>query len=359
MSACTLKILEIDGGGERGYIPSQWLLRFIRRWGIDPATLWQQFDMICGASVGGMLALAYAAGIDPNTIDLFFTEKGPYVFTIRSNPLTCSFGGISGNSPSNTPNLAQKLAFITAEEPFYATGGGCTTYGSTYFYNTLTDLLGTTTLQDLKTNVVIPAYQPLQYDVGWGKSGVFRYFSNLNLPYLTGQNELAVNVAKATSAAPVYLPAVTFGGNTYMDGGLYNNNPAQVALNAMMAIKPLATKACVLSLGTGLGSMQFVDDGSVLPSQRGITRAVSNLFSLFDISSTGAQEAVNVGLQLVASNTLTNLYTYRFQPTLDPALDTGLDNTSPEILAYYRTVAETSFNNDLPAIDNFLGHLMA
>jgi hypothetical protein len=194
---------------------------------------------------------------------------------------------------------------------------------------------------------------------GYGK-GTFTLFSNLTMPYLTGQNELITNVAKATSAAPVYLPAAVFNGNTYIDGGLYCNNPAQIGLSYMQAVKPLANRFCVLSIGTGLGNMQFYpgpDVPPVNPLDIGFT-TVKNIFTLFDVATTGAQEAINVGLQTEANNTLNNLYYYRFQPTLDPTLDTTLDNTSPAILTYYRTVAETDFNTNLSAIDNFIGHLM-
>ncbi len=358
MSACSLNILNIMGGGARGYLASQWFLLFLARWGVNPLTLWQQFGMMSGTSVGSLLVSGYALGLNPVTLDAFFTDIAPYIFTQRTNLLTCSFGGLSGNSPSNRPNSAQKLVEILAEDPFYSTSGGCTTYGSTLLYSTLVSTFGAHTMQDYKTNVIIPAYQVTNPEIGYGQ-GTFRFFSNLTMPYLSGQNELIVNTTKASSAAPVYLPAAVFNGNTYLDGGLYANNPVNMALATMRALKPLANRACVLSIGTGLGTMQFAQDGSLSPAEVTPFRAISNIFSLFDIASTGGQETASACVSLESSNTLTNLYSYTFQPILDPALDTTLDNTTPEILEYYRTVATTAFNNDLAAIDNFIGHLMA
>ncbi len=69
----TVRILEFDGGGERGYLSNTFFNRFVQQWGIDPATLAQQFDVICGTSVGGILALAYATGRTPAELMPFFT----------------------------------------------------------------------------------------------------------------------------------------------------------------------------------------------------------------------------------------------------------------------------------------------
>ena len=35
----TIRILELDGGGERGYFSLTWLDKFIQLWGIDPSTV--------------------------------------------------------------------------------------------------------------------------------------------------------------------------------------------------------------------------------------------------------------------------------------------------------------------------------
>ena len=58
----TLTVLEIDGGGERGYLALRFISQFVQLWGIDPTTLWKEMDVICGTSVGALLALAFANG---------------------------------------------------------------------------------------------------------------------------------------------------------------------------------------------------------------------------------------------------------------------------------------------------------
>jgi len=352
----TIRVLSFDGGGERGYLQNYWFNLFVKQWGIDPAEIWKYFDVIAGASIGGIGALGYANGITPETFLKFFTEQGPRIFTIRNIPIGCS-----AYIDSNTPNNVQKLGFIATNEPFYESPPTCNgeaDFGSDVLYKVLNDTFGTQTLQDLKTNVVIPAY-----DVTNGQdSGIFTLFSNVYSSYYSSPNELITNVAKATSAAPIYLPQVKFSDKLYKDGGLFNNNPAQFGLNLGRSLKPLADRYCVLSIGTGIGNMEFYDQPAPTPpspSQAIGFETVQELFGLFNVASTGSQESTAKSLQIQSEATLSNLFYYRFQPKLDALLDTNLDNTKPDILKYYEKVATESFNADSAAISNFQGHLTA
>lgn len=342
-----LRILEIDGGGERGYLPLKFLQHFIQLWGIDPAKIAEEFDVICGTSVGGIMALSLAFGMTPDQIAPFFTTQGPYIFSLSSI------------IPSLRPNLAAKLGLIALDIPFYQSSGPTAqNYGSGLLYKTVQDTFKIegvdATLQDLKTKVVIPAYE----------DDTKRYvlFSNLNYPEFTGQNELISNVALATGAAPVYLPQLSMNGHNYEDGGMFCNNPAQFGKVLAHMIKPFATKVCVLSLGTGIGKMGF-DPGTPDPENPPTnTSTIEKIFELFSISSTGAQESVSRALLLESSYTLFPkyyypTYYYRFQPQLDLNLNTELDNTDPAILTYYEQTAQSVFNNDIDNISTFIGHL--
>ena len=62
---------------------------------------------------------------------------------------------------------------------------------------------------------------------------------------------------------------------------------------------------------------------------------------------------------LESQYTLSKLFYYRFQPILDPALDTELDNTDDSILTYYENTAADYYSNDLDNITTFIGHLSA
>lgn len=343
----TLRILEIDGGGQRGYLPLKFFQQFVNLWGIDPATIADQFDVICGTSVGGIMALSLAFGLTPNEMEPFFTTQGPYIFSLTSL------------APSVRPNLAAKLALIATDTPFYqSSGSDAEQYGSGLLYKTVRTTFDPHTLQDLKTNVIIPTYEQ--------DTSTYRLFSNLDYSEFIGQNELISNVALATGAAPVYLPALQMNGHIYWDGGIFQNNPAQFGRTLAQMIKPTARRICLLSLGTGRGTMGFdpgnpdVTDARVgdAPGIRALS-TIQDIFSLFEISSQGGQESIAAAMMLESRYTLNPFYFYRFQPVLDPSLNTELDNTDPEIMAYYEVVAEQSFTNDIANISAFLGHLTA
>lgn len=365
----TIRILEIDGGGVRGYLSLIFLQKFIQLWGIDPTTIAKQFDVICGTSVGGLMALSLAFGKTPDELVPFFTSTtdprgAPYIFSLTS--LT----------PSVRPNLAAKLALIVADIPFYQSSGPTgNQYGSGLLRASLKNQFGNNTLQNLQTNVIIPSYNsgPPSNPVG---DGTFVLFSNLNYPDFVGQNLLISDVALATAAPPIYLPpAILTGdpsGDEYIDGGIYQNNPASFGLTLGKMIKPNANRACILSLGTGLGEVGF-DPGNpdiidprvdskiseMLKSNTLAFDSIQTIFALFGISSTGGQESVAKALYLESVYTLDQLYYYRFQPQLDPSINTELDNTDPAILTYYENLARDVFNNDIDDISTFLGHLTA
>ncbi len=372
----TLRILELDGGGERGYLSTVFLQRFIQLWGINQTDIWKNFDVICGTSVGAIVALGLACGKTIDEIIPFFTAQGPYVFTLGSStglPPVPPFPP----SPSIRPNYIQKGALILTNTPFYSSSGF---YKDQYGYGllaaTLQNIFGTKTLQDVLTNVIVPTYQQTS-----STTGKYILCSNLNYPDFVGQNELVSNVTLASGSAPVYLPPLvltntapgTLNG-TFIDGGIYQNNPSSFGKTLAQMIKPTANRTCVLSLGTGIGEMGFdpgnpdtrdsrvdrlIGQMSAMPGTTSVFDTVQTIYSLFAISSFGGQESVAKSLFLESAYTLNQLYYYRFQPTLDPNINTELDNTDPVTLVYYQTTATDYFNEDIENISNFIGHLTA
>lgn len=355
----TIRILSLDGGGERGYLSTQFLAKFVQLWGVDPTKLYEQFDVICGTSVGGILALSLAFGKSVNDGAAFFTDQGPYIFSLGTSGLPPPS---SPPIPLIRPNALEKAALLAADIPFYQSSGTYEfEYGAGLLTATIENEFGTNTLQELSTNVIIPSYE---YDTN-------RYvlFSNLLYPDFIGQDELISNVALATAAAPAYLPPKVFNGHTYLDGGIYQNNPASFGRTLAQIIKPTATRCCVLSIGTGLGETGF-DPGSPLMRDGRVAdmvgeinteafNTISTLFQLFNIAAVGGQESVAKNMFLESTYALNQFYYYRFQPLLDPNVDTELDNADPATLEYYDTVAEDYFNNDIQNISAFLGHLTA
>lgn len=394
----TFNVLEFDGGGERGDLSLIFFNRFVQQWGVDPTTLSEQFDVICGTSVGGIMALAIAIGKTPEELLPFFTEQGPYLFTLGSNvfPPVVTPPIV----PSVRPNSVEKVALIIANIPFYNSSGAfANAYGSGLLRTLVETLFGDKTMQDVKSNVIIPTFDYA--------SKTFVLCSNLDNPAFSAQDELLSNVALATSAAPVYLPPIelispitTKLNGLFLDGGIYQNNPSQFGYNLGKMTKMNANRACVLSLGTGAGEYGFDNDPVLLSIQfnkdkkkyapgttlrtvvqkmghsvRNLNKlqtkmldlqledidfnTIKFLFELFSIASYGGQESVDEALYLEANYTLEQLYYYRFNPPLDLSLDPALDNTSPEILTYYEDLANQTYNDDIENISTFIGHLTA
>ena len=351
MDTNTIRVLSLDGGGVRGYLSLKFLQRFVAQWGINPNELWKYFDVICGTSIGGIQALAYAYGKSTQDLEPFFREKAKKVFTIRT---ATDVGQCDTSSESNRPNLAQKLAFLAVDTPFYKAAcpdqstSTISNYGHNVLQQVLVDNFGNDLMSDLKTNVIIPSYR---YD-----TNSYVMHSNHSHNMFNGRDEEIVNIARATSAAPVYLPSHNFGSpeHEYIDGGVYQNNPAETALSLGKVLKPYAKRYCVMSLGTGLGEQGFhIDTQGLTSSDSAITR----IFKLFDIASTGGQESVDFNMKLRANNSLEQFYYYRFQPRLSDTQNTELDNSDVAFLDYMEGVANSHYDSDTTNINNFLAHL--
>ena len=208
MDINTVRVLSLDGGGVRGYLSLKFLQRFIQQWGINPNELWKYFDVITGTSIGGIQALGYAYGKSPDELENFFLQEAKRIFTIRTVPVGCNT-----DSDSNRPNLAQKVALILTSDPFYksacAPDAGNSNYGDNILQQTLVNIFSTDTLQSLKTKVLIPAYEK--------DTSKYTIFSNYVDSMLVGSNDQIVDVARATSAAPVYLPKYSFNSHNYIE----------------------------------------------------------------------------------------------------------------------------------------------
>jgi hypothetical protein len=370
MDINTIRILSLDGGGERGYLSLKFLQQFISLWGINPSALASYFDVICGTSIGGIMSLAFASGKAPSEIESFFTTTGPYIFTLGGNGLIPPVFYPTPGQRVNTLTSAEILGLIASDTPFYHSSGNyAADYGTGLLAATLQSFFGTNTLANLQTNVLIPSYQT--------DTGTFVSFSNVNNSRFIGQNELIKNVALATSAAPLYLASdtcpISFGEpqHQYSDGGVYLNNPALMGLALGKMVKPNANRYCVLSLGTGLvpgeGSYayeltQLIQKHVINNNSLSTVNPITILSNLIREAGGGSEESVAETLLLTSQYTLDQLYYYRFQPIFNDiptGEDTGLDNTSNVILNYYATKASDWYTNDLANIITFLGHLTA
>lgn len=347
MDRNTIRIFSFCGGGSKGYGSNRFMQKFLHQWGIPQADFWKYVDVCCGTSIGGILACGYAYGKTPDEMESFFLQKSKRIFTIRTATDVAS-GSHNASEDSNRPNTLQKIGLIATNDPFYKSAYEDSNYGSNILQQTLVENFGTNTLANLKTYVTIPSFE----------QDMSRYvvFSNFDDPaYFIGKTESIVNVCRATSAAPIYLPAYTFNGHDYIDGGVYANDPILAAINVGMSVKPNANRIVIIDVGTGIGNMSF--DGS--GSQTGTAHAVEVLFSIMNIAMTGAEEWSRYYLDYLSSRLAKDVYYYKFQPKFPPDFPNEMDNSTASWFADLANLIDTHYANESENISSILAHLTA
>ena len=75
------KVLCIDGGGIKGLYSAELLAKFEQVFGRCVSDC---FDMLCGTSTGGIIALAASLKIPMSDVVKFYQEHGPAIFSERT-----------------------------------------------------------------------------------------------------------------------------------------------------------------------------------------------------------------------------------------------------------------------------------
>lgn len=73
------KILSIDGGGIKGLYSASILARIEEKTG---KKITDRFDMICGTSTGGLIALALSIGVPAQSIADMYFNRGKEIFPV-------------------------------------------------------------------------------------------------------------------------------------------------------------------------------------------------------------------------------------------------------------------------------------
>lgn len=357
----TTYTLSFSGGGARGYYSINWFNHFVQLWGVDESEVYKYFNIITGTSIGGIIALCLAYGLSIQQLIDFFEDEAPWVFTIRS-AADIILGSNNASFPSNRPWTEQKIIISGNNDQWYRSVSPLSNYGSSRLKTALTALFEDATMQDLRTNVVIPAYNYSK------KKPIL--FSNLNYAEFIGQNELLVDVALCTSAAPIYLPPVKLAAgippfvlptDEIIDGGMYKNNPAHIGYAWSRILKPRASRHCLLSVGTCQEDPNLTEeDDPELPPPAPLPyeNVVKALYAYFmaSIESTNDDDL----LKAERDNLLGKLFYYSTNPALAPGTNGDLDNTDSDFLEYLKDLAQQEFNADMTnGIQAFLGHLTA
>jgi len=214
----TFKILSIDGGGIKGLYSATILKKFEEKF--DCLTS-DHFDMICGTSTGGLIALAISLKIPASDICKFYEEKGPEIF----------------------PRQTKFESFI--KQTFYRGK-----FNDTGLRNALQSIFSDKKIRDSNNLLCIPSYSITEH-----KPYVFKYdHSDLE----RDNNSSMVEIGLATSAAPTYFPLANLPSNhntQFIDGGVWANNPSLIgileALNYFVGSPPKEFNAInILSLSS-------------------------------------------------------------------------------------------------------------
>jgi hypothetical protein len=110
---------------------------------------WKYADVMCGTSIGAILASSYAYGKTPDEMESFFTTYAKRIFTIRTAADVAS-GSHNASVDSNRPNLAQKAFMFATDDAFYKSAFEDSNYGHNILQQILVNNFGTDTLANLK-----------------------------------------------------------------------------------------------------------------------------------------------------------------------------------------------------------------
>ena len=192
--ASCYQILALDGGGARAVFTAAFLAALEETSGIRLADC---FDLVAGTSAGGLIALALGAGYKPSEILAFFKDRAPEIFPLTSG-------------------LARALRiprWIARSKYESETLKGC-----------LQEYFGDRRLGQSALRLVIPAFDS-------ARGGVYLFKTPHHRDLRTDFQVPMWEVAYATAAAPTYFPAyVSSSSVRLVDGGIWANNPAMVAL---------------------------------------------------------------------------------------------------------------------------------
>ena len=185
-------VLALSGGGFRGLYTATVLKHLEEQLG---APLARRFDLICGTSAGGLLALGLAAEIPAVQLQAMFEQQGSRIFK---------------------PPTGLRRVLGPWKMAKYSPDG---------LKAVLAEKFGDLSLGDLKHRVLIPT---VNYSKG---SGQFFKTPHSEQFFMDFKHKL-VDVGLATAAAPTYFPMHRIGEEgVFADGGLVGNSPGFFGLH--------------------------------------------------------------------------------------------------------------------------------
>lgn len=215
MNGERFRILSLDGGGIRGAYSASVLKEIEEGTG---KRIVDYFDLVAGTSTGGIIAIALGLGLSATEILEFYRKRGPAIFP----------------STGVHQRVLAKLRRVVRSK-----------FEPDALNSALTEVFGDKLLGDSSCRLLIPSY-----DAVAGEVHVFKTRHDARV--LQDHKRRAAEVARATSAAPTYLPLFhSTWGQQFLDGGVWANCPSALAVLEAVAVLGVPLEAIqLLSIGT-------------------------------------------------------------------------------------------------------------
>jgi hypothetical protein len=234
------RILSVDGGGLRGLFPATILENMKNDLGIE---FKEEFDLVIGTSTGSIIAAGLATNFPVKNLKTLYLDRSEEIF----NDNGISLKGIRKSK-----------------------------YSKESFVKEVADALGDRKMNETEIDLLITAG-----DVTKGKAVVLSEKDDVKI----------ADAVIASCSAPVYFKPHSIDDKFYVDGGIWANSPALIALvEAMSEYKKPLKQIQLLSIGTG-------EDKSVYFSQKMLKK--SKNWGILKWNS----RLVTIGLQVAKDGT--------------------------------------------------------
>lgn len=299
--------LALTGGGYRGLFTARVLDVMEKECG----PIARHFDLICGTSIGGIVALAAAFEVPMSRVVEVFSKEGQTIFPEHEKP-------------SGLGVLWDFWKYRS--KPRYA---------SEALRSVISKLIpADATLGDASHPLCIPAV-----NVTEGKPQVFK--TRHSAEWHRDWKLKAVDVALATAAAPTFFELAEVGKSRYADGGLFANAPDLIALHEAEHFFDVPRDAIrLLSVGTTTRKYS-------VSHSAGRAFGIANWMAdqrLFNVIISAQQQFVD---QLVAHRLGDNYLRIDKEPSNEQANDLGLDVATEAACTTLLALAEKSVTDVL------------
>lgn len=214
------RILSIDGGGIRGVFPASFLAGLEDHY-LEGNSVAEYFDLITGTSTGGIIALGLSMGLTAGELRDLYIGRGCEIFP----PL----------KETKLNSVRRAYRYLSRYVKYR--------YDRKALKHILHETFGRRILGEGRVRLCIPSFD--------GRFGEVYVFKTPHHPdYRVDWKKPVTEIALATSAAPTFFRPFENDGYTFIDGGVWANNPIMIGLvDALSCFSVPRERIRILSLG--------------------------------------------------------------------------------------------------------------